>query len=101
MSSYIFSLLNSFINLLSQNSQLQKIPALSTSKAKYIALREGIKKAKYLYNLFKYFNNYIKIGYTLKQLTIYIDNTTIKVLAKNTIYYKRTKYINITYYYIR
>lgn len=100
-SGYIFSLSNSPINPLSWNSQLQKTPALSTGEAEYIALREGIKEAKYLYNLFEYFNNYIKIGYTLKQPTIYIDSTAVEALAKNTIYHKRTKHINITYYYIR
>ena len=56
---------------------------------------------KYLYNLFKYFNNNLKLEYKLKIPIIYINNKGAKILAKNNIFYKRTKYIYLVYYYIQ
>jgi hypothetical protein len=64
-------------------------------------LKEVVKEAKYLYNLIEYFNNTLKIDYSLNQPQLYIDNKAVNDLAYNILYYKRTKHINIIYYYSR
>jgi CHAT domain-containing protein len=66
-----------------------------------MGLKEAIKEAKYIYNITKYFNNILKIGYNLERPLLYIDNKAAKDLANNTLYYKRSKHINIIYYYSR
>jgi dihydroorotase len=66
-----------------------------------MALREAIKEAEYLYNLFEYFNNNLQLQYKLKIPIIYIDNRGAEILAKNNTFHKRTKHIHIVYHYIR
>ena len=39
-------------------------------------------------------NNYVKI-------LINIDNQNVKIFNKNSIYYNRTKYVDIIYYYVK
>ena len=66
-----------------------------------MGLKEAVKEAEYLYNLTEYFNNTLKIGYSLNRPQLYIDNKAAKDLAHNTLYHKRTKHINIIYHYSR
>jgi seryl-tRNA synthetase len=60
-------------------------------------MREGI----YLAGLFNYINNNLHLGYTPSIPTILVDNKATIKLGQNPEFYKRLKYINIQYYYIR
>jgi hypothetical protein len=66
-----------------------------------MALKEAIKEIIYINNLYKIILNKLKIGYIILKLVIYIDNNGAKVLAENPEFYKKTKHINIIYYYNR
>lgn len=82
-------------------SQLQKTVVLSLIKAKYMVLRDAVKKATYLNNTFIYINNNIKLGLNIRIPVILVDNTSIIKLAENPEFYKRSKYIDIIYHFNR
>ena len=101
--SYIFSLSRDLAtnNIVSWNSMLQKSVALSTCEAEYIAIKEAIREAIYLANLFNYLNDRLGLGYTPSKPTILVDNKAAIKLAENPEFHKRTKHIDIQYHYIR
>ena len=80
---------------------LQKTVAISSCKFKYIALKEAIKKALYLMQLFTQFNENIKLNYIKTTPIILINNKKAKQLAKNLEFYKKLKHIDIIYYFSR
>ena len=88
-------------NILSQNSILQKSVALSSCESEYIALREAIKELLYLYNITKVFKTIAKIPISNTIPTILTDSELAIKLANNLEFYKRSKHIDITYYFIR
>ena len=79
---------------------LQKTVALSSCEAEYMAFKEAIKEALYLYNLINYFNKFLNNRETPipKLLT---DSESALKLANNPEFHKRSKHINMTYYFIR
>ena len=92
-SSYIILLAS---RIISQKSKLQSIIAQSTIKAKYIAINTIIKEVVYIKALLE------ELGfYNQSKFPIYTNNNRALLLAKNLIFYKRTKYIIVKYYYIR
>ena len=91
---YLFLLGNTPI---SWASKLQKTVALSSCKAKYIALKEAIKEQSYLKTIF----NLIPILAPTYSTRLYTDSQSAIALAKNPIYLPRTKHIDIQYHYIR
>jgi hypothetical protein len=85
-------------------SKLQKVVVLSSAEAEYIALKEATKESLYLQNFIKELFNYssIKQFNTFNKVnTIKTDSLSAIELAKNPIYYARTKYVDITYYFVR
>ena len=104
---YIFSFSNNIANniannnIISWNSQLQKTVALSSCEAEYVALKEGIREAIYLNNLYKYFNNKLNLNYIIKTPVLFVDNQSAIKLAENPKFHKRTKHIDIIYHYSR
>ena len=79
---------------------LQKTVALSSCEAEYMAFKEVIKEALYLYNLINYFNKFLNNRETPipKLLT---DSESALKLANNPEFHKRSKHIDITYHFIR
>ncbi|KAK2036791.1 hypothetical protein LZ31DRAFT_482818, partial [Colletotrichum somersetense] len=73
----------------------------STYKAKYIALKEASKEAIYLNNMLNSINNNLKLGYNIEIPSLIIDLQSAQYLAENPKFYKHTKHIDITYYFIR
>jgi hypothetical protein len=85
-------------------SKLQKIVAISSAEAEYIALKEATKESLYLQNFIKELLSYK----SLKDLDMFNKVNTVKTdslsaieLAKNPIYHARTKHIDITFHFIR
>ncbi|KAI7974601.1 hypothetical protein EIK77_004065 [Talaromyces pinophilus] len=102
-SGYIFSLSPDLAinNPISWNSKLQKTVALSSCEAEYMALKEAVKEAIYLSNIFNYLNDNLKLGYTPSIPKIMVDNQSTIRLGENPEFHKRTKHIDIAYHFIR
>ena len=58
-------------------------------------MKEAIREAIYLANLFNYLNDRLGLGYIPSKPTILVDNKIAIKLAENPKFYKRTEYINI------
>jgi len=100
---YIFSLSSDIglNNAISWNSQLQKSVALSSCEAEYMAMKEAIKEAIYLANIFNYINSQLDLGYLYNIPTILVDNESAIKLGQNPEFHKKSKHIDIQYHYIR
>lgn len=80
---------------ISWTSQLQRTVSLSTTEAELIAASEGAKELIWMKRLLTEL-----LG--LNQLpTLYVDNASAIKLAKNPEYHKRSKHIDIRYFYVR
>ena len=66
-----------------------------------MALKEAVREAIYLNNLYNYFNNSLKLGYSISTPVLLVDNTSAIKLAENPEFHKRTKHIDIIYHYTR
>ena len=95
---YCFYIYN---NIIQANTIKQKSIALSSCEAEYIAFKEAIKEGVYLNNIFLWLNNNLGIKVIYKIPPILIDLASAIKLAKNPKFYKRSKYIDIAYYFLR
>jgi len=102
-SGYIFSLSPDLAinNPISWNSLLQKSVALSSCEAEYMAIKEAVKEAIYLSNIFNYLNDNLKLGYTKCIPKIMVDSEPAIKLSENPEFHKRSKHIDIAYHFIR
>lgn len=82
-------------NTISWRSSLQKVVALSTTEAEYIALNEAGKEAIWLKGLMKSF------GYEQKSIEIFCDSSSAMALSKNSVFHEKTKHVAIKYHKIR
>jgi hypothetical protein len=81
---------------------LQKTVALSSCEAKYIAFKEAIKETIYLNNLTTYYTKFLKIyNNNNKEPRLLTDSDSVLKLANNSEFHKRSKYIDIIYYFIK
>ena len=92
-SAYYFSFRRSPI---SWASQLQKIVALSSCEAEYMALKEAIKEYLYLISVIKQLNIENK-----EKFYLFTDSLLAIDLVNNLEHYAKTKHIDIQYYFIR
>ena len=88
ISGYIFTMCSA----ISWKASLQSITALSTIKAEYVAVTEGVEEAIWLRGLVT------KLG--VPQGT-FSDSQSAIHLTKNDAYHSKTKHISIKYHYIR
>jgi hypothetical protein len=91
---YIFTLAGGPI---SWSSQKQKVVALSTCEAEYMALSEAVKEALWI----KSFINNLNIGIHFDTVPIHVDNESAIKLAKNPEFHNRSKHIDIKYHFLR
>jgi hypothetical protein len=91
---YIFTLAGGPV---SWSSQKQKVVALSTCEAEYIALSEAVKEALWI----KSFINDLNIGIHFDTVPIHVDNESAIKLAKNPEFHNRSKHIDIKYHFLR
>ena len=92
LTGYVFTM---FGTAISWKANLQKVVALSTTEAEYMALTEAIKEALWLTGLIEELK--------LKQeiITVYCDNQSAIQLTKNSVHHERTKHIDIKLHFIR
>ena len=91
---------NGFVSLIggtavSWTSRLQKSVALSTTEAEFVAASEGAKELVWLKRLLNEMNGETKLP------VLFIDNASAIKLVKNHEFHKRSKHIEVRYYYIR
>lgn len=91
-SAYFFTLCNIAI---SWKSQLQKIVALSSTEAKYIAASDAVKEGIWLGRLLN------ELSFVDENAILYSDNQSTIHLSKNPMFHDRTKHIDIKYHFIR
>ena len=76
-------------------SKKQPIVTLSTCEAKYVAATSSVCHAIWLRNLFK------ELSFSQEEATeICVDNQSTLALAKNPVFYDRSKHIDTRYHYI-
>ena len=76
-------------------SQLQKLVALSTTEAEYLAITKASKEMLWLKNLF------VELGKTCVEHKLFSDSQSGIHLAKNPMFHSRTKHIQLRYHFIR
>ncbi|CAN1807780.1 Retrovirus-related Pol polyprotein from transposon TNT 1-94 [Linum perenne] len=76
-------------------SQLQKIVALSTTEAEYVAITEASKEMIWLQGLLA------ELGFEQTKNTLYCDSQSAIHLAKNSAFHSRTKHIGLRYHFVR
>ena len=81
---------------ISWKSKLQSIIAQSTTEAEYIAINSATKEAVFIKQLMTELDIYNQAKFP-----VYTDNNGALALAKNPVFYKRTKHIAVKYHYIR
>ena len=79
----------------SWQSRLQDIVTLSTAEAEYVAATEAGKESVWLGQLL------FELGETNVQSDLYLDNQSAIKIAKNPVFHRRTKHIDVRYHKIR
>ena len=82
--------------LISWRSSKQRIVALSSCEAEYVALTDAMKEANFLRQLWADMT-----GEKRKIVDLYADNQGAISLAKNPVHHKRSKHIDIRFHFIR
>ena len=76
-------------------SQLQKIVALSTTEAEYVAMTEASKEMIWLQGLLA------ELGFKQVKNVLHCDSQSAIHLAKNSAFHSRTKHIGLRYHFVR
>lgn len=82
-------------NVISWKSGLQRVVALSTTEAEYMALTESIKEAVWLKGLAA------ELGFVQEHVEVMCDSQSAISLAKNSVHHDRTKHIDVRLHFIR
>lgn len=92
ISGYVFTVGG---NVVSWKSGLQKVVALSSTEAKYMALTEAVKEAIWLRGLLEEF------GYKQDAVKIWCDSQSAIYLAKNSVFHDMTKLMATKFNFVR
>ena len=92
LTGYVFTVYGTTI---SWKARLQKVVALSSSKAQYMALTEAIKEALWLYQLVR------ELKTDQQHISVFCDNQGAIQLSKNQGFHERTKHVDIKFHFIR
>ncbi|KAH9309120.1 hypothetical protein KI387_037031, partial [Taxus chinensis] len=76
-------------------SRLQKLVALSTTEAEYVAATEASKEMIWLQQLLE------ELGHKQEECKLYSDSQSAIHLAKNSAFHSRMKHIQLRYHFIR
>nr|GEV00180.1 retrovirus-related Pol polyprotein from transposon TNT 1-94 [Tanacetum cinerariifolium] len=76
-------------------SRIQKCVTMSTTKVKYMAIAEADKELVWLENFLE------ELDKSQTECFLFCDNQSVIHLAKNPVFYDRTKHIKTRYHYIR
>lgn len=82
-------------NTVSWRSVLQKVVALSTTEAEYMALSESVREALWLKGICE------EMGFKQDAIEVNCDSQSAIYLAKNYMFHERTKHVAVKYNFIR
>lgn len=82
-------------NPVSWRSALQKVVALSTTEAEYIALSESVKEGVWLKRFAE------ELGFPQASVEVFCDSQSAIALSKNDVFHERTKHVATKYHFIR
>ena len=82
-------------NPISWRSSLQKVVALSTTEAEYIALSDAVKEGVWLKRFAE------ELGFPQDSVEIFCDSQSAIALSKNDVYHEKTKHVATKYHFIR
>ena len=80
---------------ISWKTTLQSTVALSTTKAKYMAVIEACKETLWLKRLFRDLSEQLQIS------TLYYDSQSAIFLTKDQMFHERMKHIDVRYHFVR
>lgn len=83
-------------NIITWNTQRQKVVALSTTDAEYMAACQAVKEVVWLKNLIGELNAKLPLN-----ITLLVDSQSAIQLVKNPVFHSRTKHIDVRFHYIR
>ena len=89
LTGYVFT---AYGTTISWKARLQKVVALSSSKAQYMALTEAIKEALWLYELVR------ELKADQQHISVFCDNQGAIQLSKNQVFHERTKHVDIKFH---
>ena len=92
LTGYIFT---AFGTTISWKANLQKVVALSSTEAEYMALIEAIKEALWLFGLVK------ELKVNQQHISVYCDNQGAMLLSNNQVIHERTKHIDVRLHFVR
>ena len=92
LTGYVFTVQGGCV---SWKANLQKVVALSSTEAEYMAATEAIKEAIWLKGLTK------ELGFNSDDLFVHCDNQSALHLMKNPMFHERSKHIDIKLHFIR
>ena len=95
ISGYCYTL-NTKGPLISWSSSKQRVVALSSSEAEYVAMTDAMKEANFLRQLLADMTNSER-----QVVRLYADNQSAIKLSENPCHHKRSKHIDIRYHFIR
>ena len=83
-------------NVVSWASKKQRVVALSTAEAEWIAVTECVKEMKWMMQLMG------ELGYTVETpMTVYEDNQSTIKICENDVLHERVKHVDLDYHWIR
>jgi hypothetical protein len=92
MGAYIFAI---GIGAVTWSAKKQRVVALSTLEAKYMAMSQAACEATWVHRVLK------ELGANIEFVTIYADSTGAIALTKNPAFHNRSKHIDVQYHYTR
>ena len=92
LTGYVFT---AFGTAISRKASLQKVVALSTTEATYIALTKAIKEALWLRGITQELKLHDHV------ITIHCDNQSVIHLSKNQVYHEKTKHVDAKLHFVR
>jgi ribonuclease HI len=93
---YVFTLAGGPV---SWSSTVQKVVALSTCEAEYMALAEAVKEALWITRFINDLQT--DVQFTKFPITIHVDNESAIKLSKNPEFHQRSKHIDIRHHFLR
>ena len=82
--------------LVSWKSKKQRVVALSTCEAEYVAISYAVQECNFLSQLYADVT-----GFQRDTVILYVDNQGAIALAKNPVYHQKSKHIDIKYHFVR
>jgi hypothetical protein len=79
----------------SWSAKKQKVTALSTLEAEYMAMSQAAREATWMLRMLK------ELGTNVQFVKIFADNQGAIALTKNPVFHNRSKHIDVQYHYIR